>query len=396
MLSQARRAHVHQLAGMGISQREIARRLGLNRRTVSRALRGDLPTRYVRAPAGSQLDALMPEIRRVLAHRPHITATELSELLHEHHGYRGSVDLVRRRLAGLRVAPRYPERHVGAVVEFAWTQLPSPLFIEDLERPVFALLASMPSRGVTAHFFVEPTIEAFLEGHVRTFQWLGGVPAVCSYRDLPAAAGRFNSRNAYRWHRRYLSLRTHYGFSSRARHTSLRVATGSIEEELRIFCRDLAHQPSIRSLRDLDTTYARLSGVNCRGASCRLDDRVPNGAGVLNPLPSRPFDPSRSRIVRVPPDRQLRYGGAFYRAPHWLVGLSVELHGVRDAVWITYAGRTAALYARSYRPAARIAKPLTPVRAGAGPPNHPRLTGSSAARVFAPATDASNLALVSA
>ena len=95
-------AEIRALAQDGVSQREIARRLGINRRTVGRAFSLDVPRRYVRAPAGSQLDPLMPVIRQVLEQWPEIKAPRLTKLSGVEHGYQGSVDLVRQKLAGLR------------------------------------------------------------------------------------------------------------------------------------------------------------------------------------------------------------------------------------------------------------------------------------------------------
>lgn len=89
------------LAAEGFSQREIARRLELNRRTVARLAAADQPPRYRRAPAGSMLDPLEPVMRSVLREQPGIGAPGMTEVLRTH-GYRGSVDLVRRRLRVLR------------------------------------------------------------------------------------------------------------------------------------------------------------------------------------------------------------------------------------------------------------------------------------------------------
>jgi transposase len=83
-------AEIRALAKDGVSQREIARRLGVNRRTVVRALGSDTPPRYVRAPAGSQLDPLMPVIGQVLEQWPEIKAPRLTELLRAEHGYETS------------------------------------------------------------------------------------------------------------------------------------------------------------------------------------------------------------------------------------------------------------------------------------------------------------------
>ena len=57
-------AQVRAMAADGVSQREIARRLGINRRTVRRLVEASEPPRYARAPAGSMLDPLEPVMRR--------------------------------------------------------------------------------------------------------------------------------------------------------------------------------------------------------------------------------------------------------------------------------------------------------------------------------------------
>jgi transposase len=51
-------AQVRAMAVDGLSQREITRRLGLNRRTVARLMEAEEQPRYERAPSGSMLDPL--------------------------------------------------------------------------------------------------------------------------------------------------------------------------------------------------------------------------------------------------------------------------------------------------------------------------------------------------
>ena len=64
---------LHRAEGMGI--KAIARRLGIARNTVRDALRSSEPPRYVRAGTGSAVDAVEPEIRRLLEEFPEIPAT---------------------------------------------------------------------------------------------------------------------------------------------------------------------------------------------------------------------------------------------------------------------------------------------------------------------------------
>ena len=87
-------AQVRALAADGVSQREIASRLGINRRTVARLLARDEPPRYRRPPAGSQLDPLEPVLRRLLEEWPQIKAPRLTEILRSDYGYTGSLRLV--------------------------------------------------------------------------------------------------------------------------------------------------------------------------------------------------------------------------------------------------------------------------------------------------------------
>jgi transcriptional regulator with XRE-family HTH domain len=106
-------AQVRALAADGVSQREIAARLGINRRTVRRLAEADRPPRYERTPAGSMLDPLEPVLRRLLKEWPEIKAPRVTELLRDDYGYAGSVDLVRKRLAALRPREVRPAQRTG-------------------------------------------------------------------------------------------------------------------------------------------------------------------------------------------------------------------------------------------------------------------------------------------
>lgn len=65
----------------GLSMREIHRRTGLHRDTISRAIHGDEPPVYPGAPAGSKLDAFKPEIHRLLGEDATMTAQRIRELI---------------------------------------------------------------------------------------------------------------------------------------------------------------------------------------------------------------------------------------------------------------------------------------------------------------------------
>ena len=121
-------AQVRALAADGLSRREIARRLGINRRTVARLLASEETPRYCRALRGSQLDEFEPVLRRLVEEWPQIKAPRATEVLREY-GYRGSVDLVRRRLRELRPPTVRPAQRTGyrpgQVMQFDWAEMPT-------------------------------------------------------------------------------------------------------------------------------------------------------------------------------------------------------------------------------------------------------------------------------
>ena len=216
---------------------EIAARLGMNRRTVARLLGSEEPPRYRRAGMGSQLDPLEPVLRRLLVEWPAIKAPRLTEILREEYGYTGSLRLVQARLRLLRPSPvRAAQRtgyRPGQVLQLDWAGMTTRPLVAGRERRVYALVASLPYSGAqTAFFSLEMTIQSFLEGHVRAFEWLGGIPRECVYDNLRAVVARRDGGEVI-WNRRFLHLRGHYRFHATACTPATPREKGSVEAAVR-------------------------------------------------------------------------------------------------------------------------------------------------------------------
>jgi hypothetical protein len=76
-------AEAKALAADGVTKSEIARRLGINRRTAARLVEASQPPCYSRAPAGSMLDPLEPVLRRLIDDWPEIKAGRVTEVLRD-------------------------------------------------------------------------------------------------------------------------------------------------------------------------------------------------------------------------------------------------------------------------------------------------------------------------
>jgi transposase len=350
-------AQVRALAADGVSQREIARRLGIGRNTVRRMVEASEPPRYSRAPAGSMLDPLEGVMRRLLEDWPEIRAPRVAEILREDHGYAGSVDLVRKRLARLRPRPARPAQRTGyrpgQVLQLDWAEMPTRPRIAGRERRVYALVATLPFSGAqTAHFSFDLTAESFLEGHVRVFDWLGGVVRECVYDNLRSAVARRDG-DQVTWNPRFLALRGHYAFHATACTPATPREKGAVEGGVRYLKSGFWPARRFGSLVELDEHYARWRDRVCNRrihATGRfaVAERLAHEREVLRPLPPTAFDFAGARPVRVPLDGYLKLGGNFYRAPLSLVHQRVELRFDRDEVWIADRGQIVARYRRSY------------------------------------------------
>ena len=360
-------AQVRALAADGVSEREIARRLGINRRTVARLARSEEPPRYGRAASGSQLDPLVPVLRRLLEEWPQIKAPRVAEILRSDYGFAGSERLVREHLRRLRPSQARPAQRTGyrpgQVLQLDWAEMPTRPRLAGRERRVYALVATLPYSGAqTAFFSLDMTIESFLEGHARAFEWLGGVPRECVYDNLRAVVAR-RERDQVVWNRRFLHLRGHYGFHATACTPATPREKGSVEAGVRHLKSGFWPARRFETLGELDEQYADWRDRTCnrrRHATGRfvVAERLGEERQALRQLPPTRFDWSGDRTTRVPIDGYLRHGRCFYRAPERLVHERVELRFNRDQVWILHRGQEVARYARSYEQGVWLPPPI--------------------------------------
>ncbi len=318
-------AQVKAMAVDGVSQRQIAAMLGINRRTVRRLLQAEAPPSYRRVSSGSKVDRFEPILRRVLEEWPEIKAPRMTEILREH-GYDGSVDVVKRRLRELRLPVGRPAQRTGyrpgQVLQLDWAELPTRPRIAGRERRIYALIGSLPYSGAqSAHFSFDMTLESFLEGHVRLLDWLGGVTRECVYDNLRSVVAKRDGEEV-RWNARFLHLRGHYAFHATVCTPATPREKGSVEGAVRYLKGGFWPARRIVSLADLDEQYADWRDRVCNRrlhATGRFPvaERLAEERRALRPLPPHSFDFGYARESRVPLDGYLlsrvvlsRAGGA--------------------------------------------------------------------------------------
>jgi transposase len=283
------------------------------------------------------------------------------------YGFVGSERLVREHLRRLRPSHLRPAQRTGyrpgQVLQLDWAEMPSRPVLAGRERRVYALVASLPYSGAqTAFFSLDLTLESFLEGHVRAFEWLGGVPRECVYDNLRSVVARRDGDHVV-WNPRFLHLRGHYGFHATACTPATPREKGSVEAGVRYLKSGFWPARRFSSLAALDGEYANWRDRICNTrthASGRFPvaERLAEERQALRPLPPARFDWSGHRSTRVPLDGYLRHAGCFYRAPERLVHERVELRFDRDQVWVCHHGDEVARYRRSYEQGLWLPPPI--------------------------------------
>ena len=208
------------------SGRQIARELSCSRQTVSRALSLEQPPAYtmsrpraapVLGPYQAKLEDLLAENQR-LPKKQRYTAHKLFEVI-QAEGYGGSeagvqMYAVRWRKANKRPATFLPlEFEPGQDAQVDWGEAQVILAGVQQKVQVFVMHLSYSRRTFVMTFPAQKQ-EAFFYGHVRAFEFFGGIPHRLSYDNLSAAVKPLVQGRIREEQRAFIAFRSHYLFDS--------------------------------------------------------------------------------------------------------------------------------------------------------------------------------------
>jgi transposase len=138
----------------GLSQRAIARRLGISRDTVARAIASGSPPKYVRVSGPSAFDPFEPRVRELLTQFPTMPTSVIAERV----GWAGSQSWFRKKVALLRpqYAPKDPADRLSyrpgdqAQCDLWFPPARIPLGGGQVDAPPVLVMVSSFSRFITA------------------------------------------------------------------------------------------------------------------------------------------------------------------------------------------------------------------------------------------------------
>lgn len=344
----------HYLDGWSI--RKISRQLGIARQTVRKVLGSSELPRYHRTKARScpVMDPYRAVIEAWLAAdeeappKQRHTAKRIDDRLVAEYGFSGHEATVRRFVGGLR--DRRPEAYIpltagwGQQAQIDWGQ--AVVEIGGAREVAHLFCLRMRASGV-AFAWASPTekLEAFLEGHVRAFAWLGGVPAECVYDNPKTAVTRILAGAERKEHQHFSRLRAHFLFESLFCRPGEGHEKGAVEHLVGYVRRNaLVPVPSFPSWEALNAHLLAW----CEGERERRADAWEQERSQLRPLPHHPFDASLLRVAHVSRLSLVRVDHNRYSVPCRYVGQVLEVALSTYALEIRAQGAVLARHARCH------------------------------------------------
>jgi len=353
----------------GLSVRALAVRHGVHRRTVRAALADAMPVpRKVPVRARPVLGVYEATVREWLVadrdvHRKQRhTARRVWQRLVEEKGAVVGESSVRALVAGIRLEigsgrglVSIPQTHpAGVEAEVDFGEFVTVVAGESVKLWMFVMRLSHSGRAVHVAYGNQAQ-ESFLDGHVKAFSALGGVPTgMIRYDNLTPAVIRVLLGRA-RWENpRFVALRSHYGYDSFFCTPGIEGAheKGGVEGEIgRFRRRHLVPVPDVASLAELNRVMAAADVFdNDRRIAARTETvgaAFERESAVLNPLPGNGFDVSAVLSCRVDNKARVCVRQSYYSVPARLAGRRVSVRLGADRVEVVGDGVLVASHVRS-------------------------------------------------
>ena len=323
----------------GMSQRKIAKKLGLSRNTVKKYLENpEFPGSRGRIrKRKSLLDPYRDNIKTWLEEDLDYTATWIYDRLTAM-GFHGSYEIVKRKVGEIKaerqkIAYMRFETEPGyqGQVDFGEFQLErADGTIKKLY--LFSMILGY-SRRIYGELIEKCDLPTFLDCHIRAFEYFGGVPEEILYdRMRNVFIGKIAGRNKF--NNTLMGFALHYGFKPEVAPAYAAWVKGKVERPYSFiregFWRGYGFVCLETANRDLQSWLAkkekRVHGTTHEVVLLRFAREKPH----LKDLPRQAFDTSYRVYRKVHKDCTVRFESNSYVVPHTLVGKKIILR-VKDA-----------------------------------------------------------------
>lgn len=352
----------------GQSIREIARELGMSRRTVRRYVQSDGPWRYTLTkprpkPVVGQVEEI---VRHIIAQdltvrnkKQRHTARRIYERLVEEHGFRGSERTIRRLVAAIKEEVGASSKEVFLPLAFEYGQLfEGDWFEADVEMDgqlvnVNVLATRLrASRAIFLKAYPTTSQEALFDGLEGAFEFWQGVPRTGRF-DNPRTIATFLKKGGREENERFGQFRAHYSFELSLCTPGRAHEKGSVENLVGFVQRHFfAPVPRVKDYDELNR-YLREKceeylAYPVPGSHMTVGEALQEEREHLMPLPARAFDAGKVVFVRANSKSLVRYEGHSYSVPIDYARRNLMLKVYVDRMEVWHGSDKIAEHRRSY------------------------------------------------
>ena len=283
------------------------------------------------------------------------TVKRIFERLRDEYGFEGQQTIVkdyvrerRGRVGEMFVPLTHGPGHAQCDFGEAWA------VIAGVEQKVHYFVLDLPhSDGCFVKAYPGETTEAFLDGHVSAFAFLGGSPQSVLYDNTRLAVAKILGDGRRKRTRAFTELQSHYLFEDRFGRPGKGNDKGNVEGMVGYARRNfLVPIPRAESFAELNAyleqqCLERMDAV-LRGHTEMIGQRMERDLEALLPLPAAAYEACDRQASRVSSLSLVRYRTNDYSAPVAYGHRDVLVRGYVDEVVISCGAEVIARHPRSY------------------------------------------------
>lgn len=361
----------HAYYNEGKSQRQIARELGVNRRTIRKMVKHSVPPGYERTQPTKEpklsehkswIDEILESDKRVHRKQKH-TAKRIYDRLKEERSFTGSYTTVRTYVARKSLKSRemfVPLSHEPGMAQVDFGQ--AQVKINGQECGAHFFVMQLPfSDGVFTKAYPSENTEAFTDGHQAAFSFFGGVPKRILYDNTTIAVKKILKDGLREQTSSFIGLRSHFLFEEAFAAVARGNEKGGVENLVgfvrRNFMVPIPEFESFDTLNDyLEGCCKKRQSTVVRGNPQTIECRLAQESFL--PLPLTPYEACRVQSGKVTSQGLVRFQNNDYSVPTTIGQQKVWIKGFVDRVVIACDDKVIAQHPRSYGQEEIIFNPL--------------------------------------
>ncbi len=363
-----------------LSQRQLARELGHSRKTIKKALEFGIPPGYrlnkarpkpMIEPYTKIIDQWL-ELNKTTRRKQRMTAFKMYQRLCDEYQFTGHYSTVSRYVN--QATARRQEVFMplafepGQEAQVDWHE--AVIYLNGVEKKVYVFCMKLCfSKAPFVVAYESMQIECFLDGHVRAFEYFGGIARRLAYDNLKTAVTKVLFKGKRNLNKRFKELRSFYLFETRFCNIARGNEKGDVENlakrSERQFFSPIPHVSSMDELNDklsADCKKELSRKAPAPHAGKTINDLFEQEKPSFYELPVQKFEACRR--ISTFPDKQLlvRIDTNRYSVPSEYAYQACLIKVFVDKVDIYFRHELKASHRRSFEKEQFILDPLHYIR----------------------------------